>query len=142
MKLFLDLDGTIVSRKGKTLSFIDKNIKTIKQKIEGKNVDEIKIISMSVVDKKDEAWFNCELRGAIQKIFGIKTSAVVLEELWDKTGMSWMEGKKDYFIGEAKRTNAQSFMVFDDSFYKDEVVKINDKVIELNMIGLRYENWK
>ena len=138
MKLYLDLDGTIIHQGFGKVKFINKQIDEIKKAIKGKKLDGITVISYSVQDKFDEVWFNNQIRPTIEKEFKCKADAVVLNEFFETTKIKRVEGKKLFFVTKAILDGKKEAMVFDDSFDKKETIETENTTIKLFPIGPRY----
>ena len=143
MKLFLDLDGTLIQRKGgHGVEFILKNVKDILKIIGDKEIEEIKIISMAV-------GLECDLQPFIKKgirdRFGVHPSAVELDLLnaeyqFREGNYLLHQGKKFIFLYNLFLNEGDGeFMFFDDSLEKDEYIETDGKKIWLFKVVTEYE---
>lgn len=82
MKVFIDLEGTIIDEWGVN-NFLIKNAEQVKETVQHLLIDELNIFSFAVLNEADKELFRRELQPQIEKFFALRVKVWSKNEIMD-----------------------------------------------------------
>lgn len=150
MKLFLDLENTLISNWGENI-FLNHKIDIIKQFIKDNNIKEATIFSFALTNQKDNEYFKKNLKVDLEEALNISLNVCIIEDIFKiittKYGISaefyefndvyLFNGKSDMFTHFVKllQDENEEYVLFDDVVEDSTInLKKQNKVIEFKNI--------